>query len=66
MSTVTGVIRLAAYPGLCIDAGENPSNNGEVKVWSCDESLPQQQWSPIVDQNIVKTVNSEFSALSPP
>jgi hypothetical protein len=43
-----------------MDAGEYPSNNGGVKVSSCNESLAHQQWSPIVEQNIVKTVNSEY------
>jgi hypothetical protein len=43
-----------------MDAGDNPSNNGGVKVWSCGD-FPQQQWTQMQNQGTVQTGNSEPS-----
>ena len=30
---------------LCLDAGDDPHDGGDVKLWECYDSLPQQTWT---------------------
>ena len=55
--TQGGEIRLFGYP-FCFDAGSDPSNGGDLKIWSCYPGLPQQNWEGITNYR-EQTANSE-------
>lgn len=60
ISTSDITIHLANDTSLCLDAGNHPSDNGGVQLWSCNDS-PQQQWSRTKGQGIFETANSKFT-----
>lgn len=60
ISTSDNTIHLANDTSLCLDAGIDPSNNGGVKLRSCNNT-PPQQWSQTKGQGVFETANSKFT-----
>lgn len=42
----------------CLDAGIDPHDGGDVKLWECYDKLPQQTWM-VNDDGTVETVNGQ-------
>jgi len=49
-----GLVRLSGT-NFCLDAGTNPHNNVEMKVWTCYPGLSNQQWYYTSDNRIAIT-----------
>jgi len=54
-----GVIQLAGT-NFCLDAGVNPSNGVQMKLWQCYPGLAQQTWSfPTGSTGLISTANNQ-------
>ena len=56
-----GAIQLAGT-NFCLDAGVNPSNGVQMKIWQCYFGLSQQNWN-FLDGGLIQTANSESKCL---
>lgn len=46
------IVRVAQTP-FCLDAGSNPGNGVQMKIWQCYDQLPAQRWIVTSDNRIV-------------
>lgn len=51
--------------GLCLDAGENPHNNGPAKLYTCYPGLTQQTWYLTSDGRIAITGGNQCLDIGP-
>lgn len=54
-----GKIYLAGSNNMCLDAGDDPSNGTQMKLWQCYDNLPQQTWSYPSGTGIFSTKNNQ-------
>jgi hypothetical protein len=44
----------------CLDAGSNPTSGSKMKIWTCYDGLPAQQWWYTGDNRIALDGKGEF------
>jgi hypothetical protein len=53
-----GLIQFAGT-NFCLDAGSNPANGVQMKIWTCYAGLAQQTWAYPQSAGLYRTSNSK-------